>query len=163
MSGSRITEILALHEGYRMPLVQSGSCQHDLQSGDIEPDTVYAGMLLYLGDWNGAHSVAQDINSAEGSYWHAIVHRQEPDAGNANYWFRQTGQHAIFPRLQADAADLLRLFPGADAKIPTIWSPPAFIDLCERASDRPGSDLEQLAIEIQHAEWRLLIDYCRAK
>src|SRR4051794_6992325 len=61
------------------------------------PETARAGLYLRVGFWDEAHEIAQNIEDADGSYWHAIVHRQEPDAGNAGYWFRQVGQHAIFP------------------------------------------------------------------
>ena len=99
----------------------------------------------------GAHETAQDIDTAEGSYWHAIVHRQEPDAGNAGYWFRQVGAHAIFPELRARAAEI-GMPTGAR------WDPIAFIEYCGRATQ--GSDEERIAQEVQRAEWQLLFAWC---
>jgi len=95
----------------------------------------------------------QDIATPEGSYWHAIVHRQEPDAGNSAYWFRQVGAHAIFPALRDAAAEI-------GIPVGPRWNPQAFIDLCERAGQSPGSELERQAREVQRAEWQLLFDYC---
>jgi hypothetical protein len=154
-----IEAMLALHEGHRMPLDRGLVIEHGLKAGDIEPPSAFAGLLLFLGDWEWAHTVAQDIETIDGSYWHAIVHRQEPDAGNGGYWFRQVGTHPIFPALRDEAGDILQRYP-APLKLGSSWSPTAFIDLCEAAAEQPDSDVEQAAIEIQHAEWRLLFEWC---
>ena len=117
------------------------------------PQAALAGLYLYFDCWKEAHETAQDIAGPEGSYWHAIVHRMEPDAGNSGYWFRQVGAHAIFPALRDAAAAI-----GID--VGPRWKPEAFIELCERASQAPGSELERQAREVQRAEWQLLFDYC---
>ncbi|MDO8397408.1 MAG: hypothetical protein Q7T45_06280 [Bradyrhizobium sp.] len=44
------------------------------------------------GNWDRAHSIAQDEASAEGSWVHAYLHRVEGDLGNAGYWYRQAGK-----------------------------------------------------------------------
>ena len=112
-----------------------------------------AGLYLYFSCADQAHEVAQSIDTPEGSYWHAIVHRQEPDASNARYWFDRTGAHPVFARLLDQAQEI------GWAAFKT-WDPSAFIDLCEAARRQPGSDTERIALEIQRAEWRLLFDYC---
>ena len=117
------------------------------------PEAALAGLYLYFDCWKEAHETAQDIAGPDGSYWHAIVHRMEPDAGNSGYWFRQVGAHAIFPALRDAAAEI-----GVDAG--PRWKPEAFIELCERAGQIPGSELERQAREVQRAEWQLLFDYC---
>ncbi len=50
-----------------------------------------AGLLLLFGCWEQAHQVSQEDDSKEGSYWHGIVHRLEPDNSNAAYWFNRVG------------------------------------------------------------------------
>ena len=110
-----------------------------------------AGLYLYFDCWEEAHEVAQDIATPDGSYWHAIVHRQEPDAANSAYWFRQVGVHPIWAALQLRDAEI-GVGSGAN------WDPIAFIDYCERA--RPGSPEERKARELQRAEWQLLFDWC---
>lgn len=154
--GEAVAEILALDgDGERlMPLVQSGcsseAARRRLQPADAPslfpgsraPEAALAGLCLYFGCWAEAHAIAQEIDTPEGSYWHAIVHRQEPDAGNSGYWFRKVGSHPIFPKLAQLA--------GIDRRDPF-----AFIQKCERGA--PG------ALELQRAEWQLLFDYCAAK
>jgi hypothetical protein len=44
------------------------------------------------GNWNDAHSIAQDIDDRTGSWIHAYLHRKEGDQGNAGYWYRRAGQ-----------------------------------------------------------------------
>jgi len=44
------------------------------------------------GDWDRAHRIAQDIDTAEGAWVHAYLHRQEGDLGNADYWYRRAGR-----------------------------------------------------------------------
>jgi hypothetical protein len=104
--------------------------------------------------------VAQNDSSAEGSYWHAILHRQEPDAGNAAYWFRQTGTHAIYPKLAKEAHDILLRYPDAEFRAGERWDAFGFVTFCERARLQPGSPSESAAREIQRAEWQLLFDHC---
>ena len=124
------------------------------------PEALLAGLLLYLGHWKDAHEVAQDLGSAEGSYWHAIVHRMEPDAWNSKYWFKRVGEHAIFPDLLNAANAIASTDPNGTMRLGSHWSPAAFVDFCEEARLSPGSRQERMAVEIQHAEWKLLMAWC---
>ena len=56
------------------------------------------------GDWDTAHQVAQDVDSADGAWIHAYLHRKEGDASNAAYWYRRAGK------------------PVAAASLDTEWS-----------------------------------------
>ena len=44
------------------------------------------------GDWERAHTIAQDIPTREGSWVHAYLHRQEGDEGNARYWYSRAAR-----------------------------------------------------------------------
>jgi len=44
------------------------------------------------GDWEAAHTTAQDIEDATGAWVHAYLHRKEGDQSNAAYWYRQAGK-----------------------------------------------------------------------
>ncbi len=123
-------------------------------------EAAYAGMLLFFGRWQEAHEKAQEISSPEGSYWHAILHRQEPDDGNASYWYRQVGKHPTFPALQQDAQKILDQHPQLSKKLSFQWDPMRFLSWCEEARQNRGSLLEQAVMEIQHAEWLRLFLWC---
>ena len=122
-------------------------------------EAALAGFLLRVGCWNESHTVAQDIQSAEGSYWHAIVHRIEPDSSNAAYWFRQVGSHAIFPELLHRSAEMLNNEAPAHWRLKAAWDPFLFIEWCDEVREKGGQG-ETAAIAIQMAEWQLLFDWC---
>jgi hypothetical protein len=44
------------------------------------------------GDWEKAHSHAQDDEGRSGAWVHAYLHRKEGDHGNAGYWYRRAGK-----------------------------------------------------------------------
>lgn len=116
-------------------------------------EAAMSGLFLYFSCLDEAHRIAQDISGQEGSYWHAIMHRQEPDPGNAAYWFRSLGRHAIFPALREEAS-AVGFQSGAE------WDPFRFIDYFEAARRRSGSEEERIAMQVQLSEWQLLFDYC---
>ena len=55
-------------------------------------DTLQALWYEAKGDWESAHNVAQEINTVQGSWIHAYLHRKEGDIGNASYWYRRANQ-----------------------------------------------------------------------
>src|SRR5579863_995376 len=105
--GAQVASILGLDGDGRRPIpLVAKQCSSEVArqrlgaataqdwfAGAFAPDAALAGLYVYFSCFEEAHRVAQDIETPEGSYWHAIVHRQEPDAGNAAYWFRQVGRH----------------------------------------------------------------------
>src|SRR5262245_31217087 len=62
-------------------------------------DCCRAGLWLAFGFLDQSHEISQGIETAEGSYWHALMHRREPDFGNSKYWFRQLGTHPVYAEL----------------------------------------------------------------
>jgi hypothetical protein len=43
----------------------------------------------HRGDWDLAHTLAQEADSPDGDWVHAYLHREEGDAGNAAYWYHR--------------------------------------------------------------------------
>ena len=128
------------------------------------PEAALSGLLLLLNCWDASHGISQDIHSPEGSYWHGIAHRIEPDSFNAGYWFRRVGKHPIFTQLYAHAQEILNRHEGHPHKLPwqlkSSWDPFLFIDWCDEARAKPGTASEKAALAIQQAEWRLLFEWC---
>ena len=44
------------------------------------------------GDWETAHALAQEVDSPDGAWVHAYLHRREGDHGNAAYWYGRAGR-----------------------------------------------------------------------
>lgn len=114
----------------------------------------HAGLWLLHDFWDESHAVAQDLDTPEGAYWHAILHRREPDSFNAKYWLRRVGEHRIHYELASFAADFGVQGSGWDH-----WYGETFVDLCDEHRGR-GDAAETSLRQLQLAEWRLLIHFC---
>lgn len=44
------------------------------------------------GEWDRAHQIAQDVETPDGAWVHAYLHRREGDAWNARYWYTRAGR-----------------------------------------------------------------------
>ncbi len=120
-----------------------------------------AGLWLYHNFLDESHRISQELHTPTGSYWHALMHRREPDFENAKYWFRRVSSHPIYEGLCRDAAELSVDAPPAAAFLRTqsTWDPFAFVDLC--AAVLVGrAPAEDLCRQIQKREWDLLFDWC---
>jgi len=124
-----------------------------------------AGLLLLNDDLSASHTISQAIETATGSFWHAIMHRREGDFSNANYWWRKTGEHPVFPEI-FDAAtccmqgdedqntkNFLTVLERAGA-----WQPMEFVAACERIAPR-----DSRLCSVQFAEMCALLNWCRAQ
>lgn len=136
------------------------------KSSEADAVAVKAGLLQWHGALDASHQLAQSVEGLgihqSGDYWHAIMHRREPDYNNAKYWFRQLGTHPVFEQLSAHAASILNRVPETTAwqrrlKGTGAWDPLAFVDLCAACADQEESALGRAARQIQAAEMELLI------
>ena len=142
-SDSKAADWIASHRdlGFESPLTDSQRllCQ--------------AGLWLLAGDLERSHQISQRIESAEGSFWHGIMHRREGDFSNAKYWFRRVGQHQAFTQLAA-------AIKASPIQVPEQWvasqtfDPFAFVDACQIAI-RTGTDSAMFQ-QVQWLEWQCL-------
>ena len=138
---------------FAAPVVEARAALERIEA----PPLVRAGLWLLHDFMDEAHGIAQDIETRDAAYLHAIVHRREPDAGNAAYWFARVGAHPIFDELAADAAALLAGRPALAAiAAGGRFHPRAFIDA---ATGGPSAADEQALLALQRREWELLFDY----
>jgi hypothetical protein len=124
-------------------------------------DACRAGLWLYHNFLDESHQISQELHTPTGSYWHALMHRREPDFDNAKYWFRRVGTHPVYEALRQNAASLAAAAPPAAAFLRTqaAWDPFAFVDLC--AAVLVGrAPCEELCRDVQKREWELLFDWC---
>ena len=137
------------------------ACVHDRSMAEC----CLAGLWLHFDFLDESHQRSQEIETREGSYWHAIMHRREPDYANSKYWFRRVGKHPIGEPLAHEAGKLAR---ESSVAAPTwltradAWDAFGFVDLCEQHAHL-DSPCHRLCQEIQLAEWKLLFDYCAAR
>jgi hypothetical protein len=154
LSGDRVPE---LGPGKPDPTQRStlASLTPEALFGTIKPRPPELAQCCLAGLWllhdflDESHTISQDIAGAEGSYWHGIMHRREPDAANAAYWFRRVGLHPVVSLLIDQAPAL-----GYE-----YTNPMDFITFCERVRDTGNPD-EELARRVQRLEWDLLFEHC---
>ncbi|MCA9078361.1 MAG: hypothetical protein KDA93_25260 [Planctomycetaceae bacterium] len=127
-----------------------------------------AGLLQIHDFLDESHQLSQSVEGegrhASGDYWHAIMHRREPDYGNSKYWFRRVGQHPIFGELAWKTQAALTDNDDPDSTLwqknlgsPSDWDAFAFVDMCEAFARQEDCPLGITALLTQWSEMKLLL------
>ena len=109
----------------------------------------HAGLWLLFDYLDESHTISQGIESPDGSFWHAVMHRREPDVSNSKYWWKRVGTHPV----------LRQLVKCCNLHGEIYTTPEDFVDFCDWARGTNGHE-EQLAKMVQRTEWRLQFDHC---
>jgi hypothetical protein len=62
------------------------------------------------GNWEKAHDIAQEANTADHCLLHAYLHRKEGDTWNANYWYTRAGRKMPSVSLEKEWEILVKEF-----------------------------------------------------
>jgi hypothetical protein len=156
-----VPESMPLTQSLLKKRIETDISNHvSLFAGARNPDAALAGLALQLGDWNAAHTIAQDVSNQEGSYWHGIIHRMEPDYWNSNYWLRRVGSHPIHAELREAAVSILQTMPVEGWTVPTSWSFEVFNEWVEDALATRNAMKSNAATAIHTREIQFLFAFC---
>lgn len=133
-------------------------CQaHSLSN--LQSDLARSAAFFWHDDLERSHKISQGVKTKEGSFLHGMMHRREPNASNAKYWFGLVGEHPAFVGL---TISVMRL--GESEVVKSLlhsgkWDPSLFVDACIRAEkEQYESEIHTLQ-EIQKLEFEALVSH----
>lgn len=141
-------------------------------AADTERVALRAGLLQLHNFLDESHEESQSIEGrgidGNGDYWHAIMHRREPDYSNAKYWFRRVGRHPAFTSLAATVTTFVQNSVGEQPQLSQWlaefcpnerWDAMAFVDFCQRAARSGEDELVAFAERVQWLEMQQLLQH----
>src|SRR4051812_3539163 len=134
-----------------------------LMQSEEDAGAMLAGLWLWH-DWlDESHVISQSLQSATGSFWHAIMHRRKGDFSNSQYWYARCQNHPVLQQLANQVGGILHSLPADKSLLRVMsggWNPNAFVDLVESVSGNDRTPNHAAAVSLQQLEWRLLFDHC---
>lgn len=138
------------------------------EMSELQPGLV-AGLWLLAGDLERSHAISQSMPSAEGSLWHAIMHRSEGDYWNSKYWYRKAKGHPVLTCLADRMGQQIRQtteFQFVSSQLEK-WTMPSqvaetLVDHVE-LSVRKHQDWQPSLQRVCWWEWQLLFQHCLSK
>ncbi len=137
----------------------------DVKLAASDRKCVTAGVLLLWDFLDESHVISQTMEGRgtprTADYWHGIMHRREPDAGNASYWFRRVGVHPAFASLsshldrwmkETGASDAERKLASEQVNADGRFDPFAMIELSTKALCKPGQLEDTTLRRVQYLE-----------
>jgi len=155
----------ALGPGPRDGIKPEAALEHELEevfarNPGRNQQLIRALLLLWHDHLETAHSIAQEIDNDDGAFVHGIMHRREPDYGNAKYWFRRVGNHRTFTEIANRAGALLEVRKQTELSRKLLsqgtWDAFAFIDACEEAAQSVSA--AAVLRELQRIETECLLE-----
>jgi hypothetical protein len=132
---------------------------------NAELECLEAGLLLLHDFDNESHTISQSLEDKDplgtANYWHGIMHRREPDANNAAWWFRRVGRHPAMLRLAQNLEHWLQDIKASSEvqqqarrllNTEQHIEPSRMIALSEQAHRYPGSVADTTLRLVQYLE-----------
>jgi hypothetical protein len=66
------------------------------------------------GQWDEAHKIVQDEETADAAWVHAYLHRVEGDLGNAGYWYRRAQKPVAQDTLESEWERIVSALLGGE-------------------------------------------------
>lgn len=111
-------------------------------------DVLGALALLWHDHLDAGHARVQDLPGADAAFVHGIMHRREPDYGNARYWFHRVGAHPAFEDLADVAAPILAERPALPHRLirEGRWDSFAFVEAVATVAGREAGGASETEV-----------------